>query len=392
MKDKQTALTAAYDMLYLVKCALNCTIPNRENITSDFKNIYIMAKSHSVLSLVSYALDNIIDRESQVYKVFSDERNKSIRKTVMFDIERKELEQYLDSISCSYMDLKGIIIKDLYPEVGMRQMADNDIWFDKKYQKDVYNWFIDRGYVSELYDASNHDVYLKEPIFNFEMHTSLFGDSHYKGWKEYYIDLLEKVNSDYYLDSNNSSYSKRFTDNDFYVYIIAHEFKHYSGGGTGLRSLADNYILNTKLKDKLDLDYIYKQLKILNIYDFEKQISTLSNKVFSNDEVSLTDEEKYILETILLSGTYGTTKTMVHNSLKKLSKNNKITLFTKIKYVLSRMFPSPKIVLSSYKGKPKIFLPFYYIHRIFKKGVVNKRGIRELIEVKNTSKSGNDID
>ena len=39
-----------------------------------------------------------------------------------------------------------------------------------------------------------------------------------------------------------------FTDEDFYVFIVAHEYKHFADlGGTGIRNLVDRYVyLNTR--------------------------------------------------------------------------------------------------------------------------------------------------
>lgn len=36
-----------------------------------------------------------------------------------------------------YLPLKGIILKEFYPSVGMRQMSDNDILFDEAFAEQV---------------------------------------------------------------------------------------------------------------------------------------------------------------------------------------------------------------------------------------------------------------
>lgn len=35
------------------------------------------------------------------------------------------------------MPLKGILLKEMYPKIGMLQMADNDILYDKQYRKET---------------------------------------------------------------------------------------------------------------------------------------------------------------------------------------------------------------------------------------------------------------
>mgnify|MGYP002969688486 CR=1 FL=1 len=79
-----------------------------------------------------------------------------------------------------YLPLKGIIMKDYYPSVGMRQMSDNDILFDKAYAKQIRDYMSDNdilfdadawermekhmiseGYKAEYVGKGNHDVYHK---------------------------------------------------------------------------------------------------------------------------------------------------------------------------------------------------------------------------------------
>ena len=62
-----------------------------------------------------------------------------------------------------------------------------------------------------------------------------------------------------------------FTPEDFYVYLVAHEYKHYVRGGTGLRSLLDVYVFLRRMGDSLDRDYIRRETDKLNITEFETQ-------------------------------------------------------------------------------------------------------------------------
>lgn len=62
-------------------------------------------------------------------------------------------------------------------------MADQDILYDSSRQNDVMNIMLGLGYSAESIGKSHHDVYHKPPIFNFEMHTALFGpDMIRRGW------------------------------------------------------------------------------------------------------------------------------------------------------------------------------------------------------------------
>lgn len=60
-----------------------------------------------------------------------------------------------------YLPLKGIIMKDYYPSVGMRQMSDNDILFDADAWERMEKHMISEGYKAEYVGKGNHDAYHK---------------------------------------------------------------------------------------------------------------------------------------------------------------------------------------------------------------------------------------
>lgn len=60
-----------------------------------------------------------------------------------------------------YLPLKGIIMKDYYPSVVMRQMSDNDILFDADAWERMEKHMILEGYKAEYVGKGNHDVYHK---------------------------------------------------------------------------------------------------------------------------------------------------------------------------------------------------------------------------------------
>ncbi|MBP3769712.1 MAG: hypothetical protein J6I48_06380 [Lachnospira sp.] len=55
---------------------------------------------------------------------------------------------------------------------------------------------------------------------------------------------------------------------------IAHFAKHFQGGGSGIRSVMDIYIMNNAVPD-MNMFYVYKQLEKLGLSDFYKKITAL---------------------------------------------------------------------------------------------------------------------
>ena len=214
------------------------------------------------------------------------------------------------------MPLKGAILKELYPENGMREMSDNDVLYDKSKQAAVREMMLKRGYTAESVGETHHDVYMKPPVLNFEMHTSLFSGVQAEALERYYANTRRLLRKD-----KENQYGYHFTNEDFYVYMTAHEYKHYSSGGTGLRNLLDCYVFCREKGRALNWDYIAEQCRQLEIADFEKKRRKLANKLFSaNQPTVLKEAETEMLLYYFSAGAYGTFANVIRNRAKGQSR------------------------------------------------------------------------
>lgn len=380
------------DMLYLITCALHNQTPDKDKVCGmDLTALYRYARRHTLAAITYDALELLAssigeglralakdDTVVSVLTKWKETRDKALRKNLMLDAARKKLFQYMDAEHIWYMPLKGAILKDLYPRQEMRQMADNDILFDAEYEAAVKDYFLREGYEVISYAKGNHDVYEKEPVYNFEMHTSLFGEAHNEIWAEYYKDIQSKLNK----SDNHFQYS--FTDEDFYIYFIVHAFKHFDGCGTGIRYFVDSYVYqNAK---NLDWGYIEEELDKLGVLAFEKTFRSVSMKIFGKGEdVSQLSEEEYrMLCDSMFAGTYGNLQSGIGKKLHKIQGNeDRITKNTKVKYIIGRLFPP----MSYYKAyypyiyKTRIFIPFFVIFRMVRGVLQNGKKLMREVKV-----------
>lgn len=357
------------DLIYLIFCSLNNITPTEKHISNiDLEQLYKLAIKHSVIAIVNIALEkaNISDeRFIQAYK-------KSIRKNIMLDIERKSILDEFEKNGIWYMPLKGSILKDLYPLNGIRQMADNDILFDISKQEKVKDIMISHGYDAKSYSKYKHDIYIKPPVLNFELHTSLFEPSNIESFDNYYLNIKEKLKKD-----KNNKYGYHFSDEDFYIYITAHEWKHYNNRGTGIRSLIDCYVYLSNTKKKLDWKYIKKQTDILGISDFEVKRRKLALRLFRNEEFpQLDEEENEMLVYYLEAGTYGTYENNIRKKLQKMSK---------VSFWLHSIFISRKQMNKNipFTSKSLLLYPIGLIYRIFQILIFKRDKIRRTVKVVN---------
>ena len=331
------------DVIYLSRCAINGVIPDQGRVVGmNLEYLYNAANRHLLTAITAMALESAGVHD----KAFTGAKGKAVRKVTLFDMERSAVLRELEKAGIWYMPLKGCVLKSYYPRNGMRQMADNDILYDVSCSADVRAIMERLGFTTVLYVQNNysHDHYDKEPVCNFEMHRALFAPTSGDKLCDYYLNVKDRLVKD-----EGNAYGYHFTDEDFYVYMIAHEYKHYSGSGTGLRSILDAYVYLRKYEDRLKWDCIAGELDKLGIADFERQNRSLALHLFGDG--SLTPEDESMLLYVVGSGTYGTHRNRIDNQIKKLGGGMK----GKLKYLARRVFLPIENVESSY--------PFFYRHK-----------------------------
>ena len=345
-------------IINIISSVLNGTPLTIDN-DIDIKSIYRLAKAHSLLSIVTSGLEPtefFKTLPENVQNAFLVHKMACIRKSISFDCERAQILQKMDELHISYLPLKGVITNKLYPEPGMREFADNDIWYDKAYQKQVIQIFKDRGYEVESVNKCHHDAFTKKPFYNFEMHRTLIdNEPALRRLSDYYDNNLKTL----MILDDGSDYAHHLNDNDFYVYQIVHGYKHFVHSGNGLRFVMDIYRYNQLKGESLDWDYIKGELSKMDLVEFEKKIRDLSIAVFTN--ATLTEEQDNMLNYILGSGTYGTVENSVHNKMEEAKGS-------RIKFIWHRLYPGWQWCKKYHPffACTFIFIPLLIIGRIFK--------------------------
>ena len=176
------------------------------------------------------------------------------------------------------------------------------------------------------------------------MHRSLFDPRQEEKLYEYYKDVEKRLLGD--------GCEKHFCPEDFYLYLTAHEYKHYSTEGTGLRSLLDIYVYLQKVT--LDMDYVTAEAEKISIAEFEAANRSLALQLFSGG--ALTETNKEMLNYILDSGANGTWNHRVQNRLS-------ISGHGKIHYVLKR-FAEPLDRKSPIYEELSHEFPFFYKYKV----------------------------
>lgn len=226
------------------------------------------------------------------------------------------------------------------------------------------------GFETGSFGQSHQDVYKKLPVSNFEMHSRLLEPRHGDVLYNYYKKIKDKL-----IKDDDNRYGYHFSNEDMYIYLITHEYKHFAEAGIGLRSLVDTYIVLKHFGDSLDRGYIEKELKKLEIDEFEANNRKLSQKLFSGK--ALTEEESCFLDKYIYAGTYGSFETRIENA------GVGDGLLSKISYAAKRV-KLPEQTLKEFHPffyKHKALRPFLYCKRVLDKAVYGRSALKDEINV-----------
>ena len=356
--NQSEAANNTKDLIYLISCAVNKRTPDAQRCAEmDDAAVYSLACSHMLSAAAASALERVMTLPQH----WLNAKGNSKRRLIIYQAERTKLLQELDKCGIWYLPLKGIILKDMYPESAMREMSDNDILCDPTKMSEVREVMTSLGFTCKEYGKKYHDIYQKG-IMTFEMHSNLFNRTDHPETFYYYNTIKERLIKD---DDNLCGY--HMTDEDFYIYCVKHMYKHFSKAGTGLRSLLDIYILNKVKGMSLDRGYISSELDHFGLREYELKTRQLAENVFSLQPLS--ESEKEELAFYAYSGSHGTienaiAKELEHNDSKK----------AKRRYILRRIFPTGKDIELN---NPTVYhhmvlYPFWIVYRPFK-GLVKKR-------------------
>lgn len=337
-------------MIYLSSCVINGQTPDRRRVEKmNLSSLYLVAKHHMMTAITAYALESAGIKD----EAFTQAKAKAIRKNALLEIEKDAVTAKLEAEGIWYMPLKGSVLKELYPAEWMRQMTDVDILFNANCRAKVKEIMECLGFMTTVFEnGGHHDCYQKAPVCDFEMHHSLFDPMSFEYASrqnaniiEYYENVQNKLLPDY-----KNRYGRKLSNEDFYIFMIAHEYKHYYVVGSGIRALLDIYVYWRKLGDRLDTNYIAKELQALEIMEFEQRNRELAFNLFEGKR--LPQDHSEMVEYIMFSGVNGTYKNVLKNQLNRFGSGRE----AKLKYCLSRIFPSMVYI--------KLYYPFVYNHKV----------------------------
>lgn len=293
-------------------------------------------------------------------------------KTQIVDLlQKEEAFQIINSASENklyLLPLKGYVMKQMYPKTEYREMGDLDYLVEADRINEFRPVMKKSGYKEESVGLeASDDTYQKAPYIEVEIHRRLLPPTEENHW--FTDDIWERL-----VPDKENPYLLHMTWEDYYLFHLLHFEKHYSMGGSGIRSILDHYYLKKNIGDKLDRDYINRNIEKMNYVQFEEMCNGLADAWFGDGK--LTKELEEPAEYILNSGAFGTFEQFQKWSFERYKKEQGIK--TKKGYFFRRMFMERERMEFIYPSLKKHgwLLPFFWIHRLFKSVFFNWKRVK----------------
>ena len=316
---------------------------------TDFLRILKLAHAHRISGMVAYCADKY-NLPEETKNRFNAELFKTAARHTAQEREVEELSQAFSNEKIEHCFLKGLKISSLYDVPEMRFMLDIDVYVNPEKFQNAIKVMENRGYEKISLDEKDCSL-SKKPFLNVDLHRELKYD--FDLGYDFYKNVYER------LISEENSYEKTMTKEEFYVYLLSHTAHHFATAGTGIKSVIDHYYIMKNLIPQCDENILNEYLKESGLKDFNEKFSKLTRVWFMGEKSDTVTEQ--MSEYIILSGAYGTDINYYVNGVLRMGMSE-----NKKDYFFKRLFPDYETMCYRYPvlENKKFLLPVFWGIRI----------------------------
>ena len=345
----------------------------------DWNEIIDLANKHKVEGIIYLAL-----RKSNLISKIGEKRiNLLKQKTAITGITQSNHISGLSKIfnkinekNIPIIVLKGLVVRDFYPQPDQRSMNDADILVNKDDVEKVKNLLIEMGYVFlEDHKASHHIALVHARYPMIEVHWNLFKRDGFSNELKHYERLIWnkaiKVNVG---DAEVLSLSYE----DLALHLCMHMAAHLAATGFGVRQLCDLVLLVENKDEEIDWNSFIMKARMYGFEKFSLIMFLLCKELFDMKipkelKIKPVNNKKNVsalIDEIFESGVHGK-KEMANQFATQIAFNfedkDKNATLGAIKRYLRFIFPKVNDMSEKYDyaKKVKILTPIAWIHHLF---------------------------
>ena len=353
---------AAY-VIDLIRAVMQETeIPEKPESLS-LQELYGFAKLHNVEALLYHGLcQTHVDLSDPVWQNWENRAGMLLAQGIVQLAERDELFSALTAAGIPLLPFKGCWLKEMYPNMEYRQMADLDMLIPREHAQAAKKLMLSLGYQTETFeDAPHHAGYLKPPYTEVELHVTMMEED-----IPYYHDVWNRV-----VSVKEYPCLYRLTAEDEYIFYIVHLNKHLEEAGIGIRSVLDSVVYRDAWPS-LDRQYLQQELQKLGLWQRTLDIEAIADCWFKTGR-SVPEELSSMAEFMISAGSYGKLENRSRQRMKKLEEKYRNPILRGLIYWFIRFFRPLKEMQQSYpvlKRLP-VLLPVFWIYRAVMKFIRN---------------------
>ncbi len=363
----------------LLQALINGKKANPPKFEIDWEKFYNFCSRHKIGNMVYLMIKDFNTSKEILDKFYDDYKKISVREAKQ-ELYSKIIYEEFEKAQVSFMPVKGILIKKLYPVENYRGSNDIDILIKDGDFKKAQNVLTSLGFKGNEETNEDNDYHIEyhKNMVSIEIHSSLTPKNSLQ--YDYFKSAFDRAKK-----LPNSDYHYKMTDEDFYVYVLYHLYKHFIKGGVGVRYFLDMYLINSKMT--FNQDYLKTELKKIGLLDFDATVRELGEVFFNNKKP---DERLTTLsQFVYISGAHGEKNFFAMAQFSGAGTDNNNYLFNKIKYFKNAWFIGRKGMSDKYPvlNKHPYLLPFCYIHKGFYTLFCKPKAIKtQVSDIKNLNK------
>lgn len=345
---------------------------NTENV--DWKEIFVEAQDHKIAETLFPAiknLDSCYQPEADIMERWTNYSFLSAIQQVNYMDNLSNILRLFNESNIPVISLKGIALRNLYPEPSFRSMSDADLlvhWDDFERSKTLLESL---GYYTKV------DTNAKEVRFIHK--TDLMIEIHWLLIEPGYIENTETFETCIWNNKEQSLLNdvpiNILSSEDQVIYLIMHMIMHIKYRGFGLRQLCD-LVLHIEAKEKdIDWDSFVKRIEFFGIEKFTKSILLVCKTLFDlRIPINIPCDSNYnfivesLINDIFASGVFGyksSSRSVIRDTIERMGEEPE-AFPSRSKLFINNVFPTGNLLSDrfNYAKKYPVLLPIAWIHRI----------------------------
>ena len=331
-----------------------------------------LSVEHNVTSLVYYGLKN----SNLIENIPSDIKH-DFKKQTFFSssFQLKHINNISEVLRLFHKNdietvvLKGLVVRNFYPNAEFRTMGDADIVVKKEKLDKAINLLRDLGY--EEYERTNVDICFIKGSSRIELHWNLINQGRVNGGENFENNIWNELITVKVGDEDALSLNYE----DLAVHLFVHLIKHLADKGCGIRHFCDLVVLLESKEDEINWDSFWQKINEYKLEKSTKIVFYICTEYLGMNIKYKVDSKKYInekylemlLNDIMNHGVFGK-----NNEEEALARSAAFNCDEKkvspLQQYLKVFFPPVKRLMKNYPyaEKYKILVPAAYIHRIIR--------------------------